>query len=123
MGRHTQTARLPLHSLGDNTLKLFTVLTVTVTFGTLALACGRPSSMSQVKVAAAFSTTFTGKCANCHGAAGEGDTGPSLKAVDYATFSTKVRTGGRGMPKFATDVYPDSDVKSDFTALTGKAAQ
>ena len=104
-------------------MKLFTVLTVTAAFGALALACGRPTSNSQVKVTAALSTTFTGKCANCHGTAGEGDTGPSLKAVDYATFSTKVRTGGRGMPKFAADVYPDSDVKSDFTALTGKVAQ
>ena len=104
-------------------MKLFKVITATVITVTLTLACGNHTTTSQVKVTAALSTTFTGKCANCHGAAGEGDTGPSLKAVDYATFSTKVRTGGRGMPKFAADIYPDSDVKSDFTALTGKAAQ
>ena len=102
-------------------LAIFRGLLVAGFISPVTLGCG--TSHSKLADAPSLSITFGKTCANCHGAQGEGDFGPSLKQVDFATFSAKVRSGGRGMPKFSPDVYPDSALRADFTALTGKAAQ
>jgi hypothetical protein len=86
------------------------------------LACGRVPVDSKLMVGNDFSPTFIKSCANCHGSQGEGDVGPALRLLDFVSFSSKVRAGGRGMPKFDLATYSDESLKADFQRLTGKAA-
>jgi len=90
----------------------------------LLVNCGRiPSeTTSRVAGASALSAVFTATCAKCHGAAGEGAFGPSLKVISYDKFASTVRGGAGAMPKFAAASYSDADLKADYRALTGLVA-
>jgi ubiquinol-cytochrome c reductase cytochrome c subunit len=66
--------------------------------------------------AAAGGKLFTENCAQCHGAAGEGDSvgsnnvAPSLAGTTREQIGEAIRTGPGVMPRFGRDVLSDRDV-------------
>ena len=56
-------------------------------------------------------------CAGCHGAAGQGDLGPSLKGKSAATIKKTVRSGQNAMPSFDAASLSDSDLENIIAFL------
>ncbi|MDX2019431.1 MAG: cytochrome c [Deltaproteobacteria bacterium] len=69
-----------------------------------------------VKLSAVYKST----CSTCHGGYGEGQGKypPLPGKLDEATYISRVRMGGHGMPAFAASVLPDSELRADFGTLS-----
>jgi mono/diheme cytochrome c family protein len=92
-------------------LSLATVVLVAVTLA----GCGSGASVTTGAAGAAATTStgssasalaegksiFSDNCVRCHGASGQGVTGPSLQnETDIAKVTNQVRNGGQRMPSF-----------------------
>ncbi len=105
--------------------------TVALVFAGLALsmmACSSSDDPSPVKptdagsTSAALSSSFSRRCARCHGAAGLGEGKyPKLPGKpDADSYVAFVRAGKGEMPPFASADISDADLRSDFDYLSGK---
>ena len=56
-------------------------------------------------------------CAGCHGAAGQGDSAPSLKGKSAATIKKVVRSGQNAMPSFDAASLSDVDLENIIAFL------
>ena len=56
-------------------------------------------------------------CAGCHGAAGQGESAPSLKGKSAATIKNVVRSGRNTMPSFDAASLNDADLNHIITFL------
>ena len=91
-------------------------------------ACSSSDDPSPVKptdagsTSAALSSSFSRRCARCHGAAGQGDGKyPKLPGKpDADSYVAFVRAGKGEMPAFASADISDADLRSDFAYLSGK---
>ena len=86
---------------------------MTLLAAALAAACsGGSSTIAPKDVAAAKNLYVEQKCVACHGANGEGGTGPNFKAPKPMSHSveelaTQITSGGNGMPSFKDTLNQD----------------
>ncbi len=102
---------------------LLTVAGFLISCSSASTSSPSPAAGPSTTGSTTLSSAYTKKCSGCHGAAGATKLGSAAlkgSTTAQATWESAIRKGVGSMDPFATSVYSDTDMKADYTILTGK---